>query len=182
MSTTEPTATPRVYVDLAKLTPQTLGELGELEWRFVVDADLRRNAHSKNIRRQDVPQWISDALRSREHVERWVGALRAMLSSVDGQLARRRAAGESREDVAKTLRFRAALREALPEAEALLGGRIQELERAIRTHRDATTADETIAPSEIDFTLWSVLDNTERRTNTNYETDARSPARPESDR
>lgn len=174
-----PTATPRVHVDLTKLTPEALAELGELEFRFVVDADLRRNARSTNIRRQDVPQWITDALRSRQHVERWVAALRAMLSSVESQLARRRANGESNQDVAKTLRFRAALREAMPEAEALLGGRVQELERAIQAHRAATEADRTIAPSEIDQTLWSVLDNTERRTNTNHETDARTLARPE---
>jgi hypothetical protein len=167
----------RIYIDLAALTPETLAALDEREFRFVVDADLRRNARSTYIRRQDVPPWISDALRSPQLIDRWVAALRAMLASVDGQLAHRRALGENNQSVAKTARFRSALREALPQAEALLGGQLQRLEQAIRTHREATEADETIEPSEIDRALWSVLANTERRTNTNHETDA-CPATP----
>lgn len=169
----------RIFIDLTALTPAALAAMDEREFRFVVDADLRRNARSTNIRRQDVPQWISEALRSPPLVERWVASLRSMLESVEGQLAHRRALGENNQSVAKTARFRSALREALPEAEALLGSQLQRLEQAIRAHRDATEADGTIEPSEIDRTLWSVLDNTERRTNTNHETDARSPARPE---
>lgn len=169
----------RTYIDLTKLTPETLAALDERDFRFVVDADLRRNAQSTNIRRQDVPSWISEALRSPALVERWVASLRGMLESVDGQIAHRRALGETNQTLAKTARFRSALRQAMPEAEALLGGRIQRLEQAIRAHREATEADKSIEPSEIDRTLWSVLDNTERRTNTNHETDARSTTSPE---
>jgi hypothetical protein len=165
----------RTFIDLAELTPETLAALDEREFRFVVDADLRRNATSRNIRRQDVPAWVSQALRT-SHVERWVAALRSMLVSVDGQLAQRRLAGEDRQALAKISRFRSAVLEALPEAEALLGGRVQELEAAIATHRRAVEADDTMDPSTADTTLWESL-NTERRTNTNHETDACSIAR-----
>jgi len=164
----------RTYIDLSKLTPDALAALDEQDFRFVVDADLRRKARSSNIRRQDVPPWISEALRT-THLERWVATLRAMLASVDGQLAQRRANGENNQSVARTARFRSALREALPVAEALLGGRVSELEAAISAHRQAVTADTTMDPSTADLALWEIL-NTNSRTNTNHETDARSTA------
>lgn len=167
----------RTYIDLAALTPDALAALDEREFRFVVDCDLRRNATSGNIRRQDVPQWISEALRT-THLERWVAALHAMLASVEGQLAQRRLQGEHGHALAKATRFRSALLEAIPEAEALLGGRVRELESAISSHRATIEADETMEPLPADKTLWAIL-NTERRTNTNHETDARSTTRSE---
>jgi hypothetical protein len=165
----------RTYIDLANLTPETLAALDELEFRFVVDCDLRRHAVSQQIRRQDVPEWVSRELRS-THVERWVAALRAMLASVEGQLAQRRLAGDSSRDLAKVSRFRSALLVALPEAEALLGGRVQQLESAIAAHRAAVEIDETMDPSTADTALWETL-NTNRRTNTNHETHACQAAR-----
>jgi hypothetical protein len=126
-------------IDLTELTLEKLVALDESEFHAVVDADLRRNARSTNVRRQDVPPWISEALRS--------------------PLAHRRALGENNQSVAKTARFRSALRAALPEAEALLGGQVQRLEQAIRAHREATEADRSIAPSQIDHALWSVLEH-----------------------
>jgi hypothetical protein len=150
------TITTRTFIDLARLTPDALAALDEREFRFVVDADLRRNATSRNIRRQDVPVWVSRALRT-DHVERWVAALQSMLESVEGQLDQRRLAGEDDRALSKVARFRSALLEALPEAEALLGGRVQELEHAIAAHRRAVEADDSMDPSPADATLWAIL-------------------------
>ena len=146
----------RLHVDLDNLTPRSLAELDEQEFRHVVDCDLRRHARSDRVRRQSVPRWITEALRT-QHVERWVTALHAMLASVEGQIELRRAAGEA--NPVGPLRFRAAIREALPEAERLLNGRVRVLEGAIRAHRKGTQADTSIEPADIDRALWSVLDN-----------------------
>lgn len=151
------------------------------EFRGVVDADLKRRASNDNVRTQ-VPEWVSDALRT-EHLERWVMALRQMLASVEGQLELR--ANEFERDRAElqaqvlrgdpngelrladlaafyhrqrngALRFRAAVLEELPEAESLHEGRVKRLEDAIRVHRlavEASTEDD----EDIDDRLWSVL-------------------------
>lgn len=145
----------RAWIDLMDLSPDNLGDLEEIEFRYVVDCDLRRNARSPRVRQQAVPVWISEALRTR-HVERWVTALRTMLASVEGQIELRRAAGDAHPT--GPLRFRAALREALPEAERLLEGRVHLLESAIRAHKHGTETDITIEPAPIDRALWSVID------------------------
>jgi hypothetical protein len=146
----------RAYVQLDQLEPEDLGKLDEAEFRYVVDCDLRRNAQSPRIRQQTVPAWISEALRT-QYVERWVTALRTMLASVEGQIELRRATGDAHPT--GPLRFRAALREALPEAERLLEGRVQLLESAIRAHKRGTETDTTIEPAPIDRALWSLLDD-----------------------
>jgi hypothetical protein len=164
----------RTYLDLADLTPATLDTLGEREFRSVVDADLKRTSANRN--HQEVPQWISLALRE-AHVERWLTALHAMLASVQGQLElwdhdfeRRKADCDNERELrqitaehhqAQTgrVRFRTALLEAIPEATRLHEGRVLILENAIRTHRTAILADNTIEAGSHDRLLWSTLND-----------------------
>lgn len=158
----------RARIDLDALTPESLAALDDREMRDVVTSDLLRTASNQAIRTQ-VPAWITEALHG-PLVERWVTALRQMLESVDAQLEL--LANEHNEALAqganrdaettrfrqartKPLRFRAAVLEALPEAERLHAGRVGQLEAAIRTHREATLA----AKATVDEALWSVLDD-----------------------
>lgn len=174
-----PNRQPRV--DLSTLTPDQLGELGDDEFRWIVDADLKRRASNENIRTA-VPGWVSDALRS-THLERWLMTLRRMEASVEGQLematneyerdqARLRSQADDDADAklaqltyayhqrrAGPLRFRAGVQEALPEAESLYAGRLRQLEEAIRAHREASLGDDQMEPAEFDRRLWSLIDS-----------------------
>jgi hypothetical protein len=163
----------RSTTDLDQLTPEALAHMPEREFRQVVTADMRRDASNERIR-QNVPAWISDALRT-THVERWVATLHAMLANVEGQIALKQNALEEakakggpglddaiakhHQDLRSPLRFRSALLETLPDAERLHKGRVHTLEAAIRAHRKATLADLEIEPSPVDHGLWALLDD-----------------------
>lgn len=168
-------------VDLSTLTPGRLGELGDDEFRWIVDADLKRRASNENVRTA-VPGWVSDALRS-THLEQWVMTLRRMEASVEGQLEmatneyerdKARLRSEANDDVesklaqltyayhqrrAGPLRFRAGVQEALPEAESLYTGRLRHLEEAIRAHREASLDDDQLEPADFDRRLWSLIES-----------------------
>jgi hypothetical protein len=172
----------RKELDLEQLTPETLAALDDWEMRNVVSADLRRRASNEKVR-TTVPPWISEALRG-ELFDRWITALHQMLASVTSQLevmeneheealanGARVNAEKARYHGARTgpLRFRAALLEAMPEAERLLEGRrTRVLERAIQAHRKATIDDESVSPSVADWALWALI-----APNDQHETDAR---------
>lgn len=157
-------------VDLDQLTPDEMAGLTEREFRLVVNADLRKDASNERVRGH-VPPWITEALRG-PHAPRRLAVLRAMLANVEGQIemktnAYELAKAEAPNDPAVTaehhreltgpLRFRAALLEAMPEAEYLVSNRIDELERAIRAHRQAIEADDTLVPSTADEALWAMI-------------------------
>lgn len=157
----------RTHVDVDALTPKALASLDDAEMRVVVNVDLLRSASNRAIR-TDPPEWIADALRG-PLVERWLTALRQMLANVDAQLellasehneAMARGVNAEKERAryfrarSKPQRFRAALLEALPEAERLCEGRVWLLETTIRAHRNLTTE-----PTDADRVLWAVLDD-----------------------
>lgn len=160
----------RVDVDIEALTPEELAKLPERQFRIVVNADLRKDASNERVRGH-VPGWITDMLRG-SLAGRRLAVLKAMLANVDGQIemktnAFEKAKAEGRDvaeataahhqELANPLRFRAALLEALPEAEYVVTDRIDTLERAIRAHRQATQADDTVSPSTADEALWAFL-------------------------
>lgn len=163
----------RATVDLSLLTAERLAELPEREFRQVVDADLKQTASNDKLR-APVPGWLSRALRN-ECVDRWVAALRAMLANVESQLElredsyrlalaeaetdseRRAVTADYERGILGPKRFRAALLEAMPEAEMMLEGRVRLLERAIVAHRRTIEADVSMEPSEADRALWSIL-------------------------
>jgi hypothetical protein len=165
-------ATNKYNIDLGVLTPASLTELPEREFRAVVDADLKRGATGT----APVPAWISAALRG-PLVERWLAALQAALANVDSQIdlkerscsvhmadatseaEARQLATECERSLLGPRRFRGALLEIMPEAKRLREGRVGLLEEAIRTHRDTIKADTSVGPSLADETLWSVLDD-----------------------
>jgi hypothetical protein len=180
----------RTELDLEQLTPETLAALDDWDMRSVVGADLRRRSANERVR-TEVPAWISATLRG-ELFDRWYTALQQMLASVNGQLEVM--ANEHEEALAAPgvrinqengryhgartgpLRFRAALLEAMPEAERLLEGRrMRVLERAIQAHRTATIGDESVSPSVADWALWALIDPKDQH---QHETDARSTTRP----
>jgi hypothetical protein len=180
----------RAELDLDQLTPEALAALDDWDMRTVVSADLRRRATNERVR-TEVPEWISEALRG-ELFDRWYTALQQMLASVNGQLevmaneheealaapGARINQEKGRYHGARTgpLRFRAALLEAMPEADRLLEGRRRRvLERAIQAHRKATIEDESVAPSVADWALWALIDPKDQH---QHEADARSTARP----
>lgn len=73
---------PTQQLDTKMLVPSDLGELSDLEFRRVVDADLRRRVDPSGLSEQ-----VAAALRSEAHVNRWHATLLAMCRSVEGQLA-----------------------------------------------------------------------------------------------
>ena len=159
----------RTTVELSTLTPDSLAALNERQFRIVVQEDMKRNAANEKIRRSDVPEWLSRALRE-THVERWVSCLEAMLASVEGQIALKeieleqaKAGGTDVNAVLNTMgaptRFRSALLEVLPEARRLAEGRVMRLEEAIIAHRSAVEADVSVSPSAADRRLWTILDH-----------------------
>lgn len=140
-----------INIDPFTLDRDNLDGLDEPEFRQVVATDLRRTASNRSIR-TTVPGWLTEALRG-PLAERRLAALYQMLASVECQLEMM----DPDRDRTSALRFRAALLEALPEAERLAHGRAHRLEGAIRAHRDATVADPTIEPGTADTALWSLL-------------------------
>lgn len=183
----------RDELDLTQLTPETLTALNDWDMRSVVAADMRRHASNERIR-TTVPSWISEALRG-PLLDRWHTAMQQMLASVNSQLEVLENQHEQalaygapgnqergRYHTARTgpMRFRAAILEALPEAERLLQQRQEEtLAEAIRVHREATRNDATISPSVADEALWAMLDQKDQH---QHETDARSTTPPRSGR
>lgn len=160
---------PRDPLDLRQLTPEALAALPERQFRMVVNADMRKDASNERVR-DEVPQWITDALRGPLAARR-LAVLQAMLANVEGQIemkvnAFERAKAETgdtaevtathHKELASPLRFRSALLEAMPEAEYLVSNRIDELERAIAAHRTAIEADDEVSPA--DRVLWALLD------------------------
>lgn len=165
----------RDHIDLDLLTPETLATLSERDFRLVVTADLRKDASNERIRGH-VPPWITATLRGRLAARR-LAALQGMLANVEGQIEMRSdrfevskveavsdedlrtATGAYYRDLSGPKRFRSALLESLPEAEQLVNDRINQLERAIRAHRQAIEANPKLSPSVIDEALWAMISN-----------------------
>jgi hypothetical protein len=169
-------------IDLTALTVEQMRHLDSVDFREIVDADLKSRAPSSRVRR-DIPNWVSMALRN-EFLEQWLAALRQMLASADGilemranEFAQAEAAltgrslrGDRQADIeladlkadyhrsrAGTLRFRSAVTEALPEAERLMSSRAKTLEDAIRAHRSSLLQDPDFEPSTQDEELWALV-------------------------
>lgn len=166
------TMAPRAPLNLSELTPEDLRAASQSVFVRVVDADLKRNSRNQG---KPVPAWITEALRT-EHMDRWRVALGRMLTQVNGRLevlATEFEANEHRLDgraladaeeeylrqKVRSERFRQGVLDALAEADALYRTRLGELESAIRAHRDAVVADESIDPSAADQRLWGTLND-----------------------
>lgn len=166
------TMPPRIPLDLHRLTPGDLREASQSVFVRVVDADLKRNSRAEG---KQVPEWITEALRG-EHLDRWRVALQRMLTQVNGRLqvmateweanevslqgpARRNAHEEYMRQKVRSERFRQGVLDTLAEADALYETRLDELESAIRAHRDEVEADSTIDPSAADQRLWATLND-----------------------
>lgn len=169
------TRTPRPTIDFSQLTPGSLGQLSDEDFRLVVDADVKRASASV----QRIPDWASAELRS-VVVDRWHTTLRRMLASVEHQLEAKNAdyevekarlvlQGETGTKVeelnirhyqkrSQSLRFRSGLTDVLLEAEGVVTRRVGRLEDAVRAHRQALLDDPTTDPSPADRELWEVLD------------------------
>lgn len=169
-----PTHRPRPSIDLSSLTPGTLDQLPDEEFRMVVDADVKRASASM----QRVPEWVSRELRTTV-VDRWYSTLKRMHASVDHQLETKAAefegeqarlglldeTGTKVEELkvrhfqkrTQSLRFKSGLTDVLLEAEGLVNARAARLQEAIRAHREALLADDQTEPSDADETLWKNL-------------------------
>jgi hypothetical protein len=169
------TRSPRPTIDLSLLTPGTLDQLSDDDFRLVVDADIKKASSAV----QPVPDWVSHELRG-PAVDRWHMTLKRMHASVEHQLDAKTAEYEAEkarlrlqgEDIkleelnvrhfqkrSQSLRFRSGLTDVLMEAEGLASRRASRLQEAIRVHRQALLDDNTTEPSPADLTLWAVLES-----------------------